>query len=183
VSIMFPMVSTPQELHAALEVLDRAVAADGGDRPAGLSVGIMVEVPAAALKAAAFLPAVDFFSIGTNDLTQYALAAERGNDAVAALADPLDPGVLRLVDAVCRAAAGRVPVAVCGEAAADDAAVPLLLGLGVRELSVVPPAVPTVKQVVRSVDSNEAARVAAAALEAAGAEQVRASVPRVAPPE
>ena len=68
----------------------------------------MVEVPAAALKAAAFVPHVDFFSIGTNDLTQYALAAERGNAAVAALADPLDPGVLRLVDAVCRAARGRI---------------------------------------------------------------------------
>ena len=69
----------------------------------------MVEVPAAALKAAAFAPHVDFFSIGTNDLTQYALAAERGNDAVAAIADPLDPGVLRLIDAVCRARRGPLP--------------------------------------------------------------------------
>ena len=83
----------------------------------------MVEVPAAALKAAAFVDHVDFFSIGTNDLTQYALAAERGNAAVAALADPLDPGVLRLIDAVCRAAEGRCLVAVCGELAADERAV------------------------------------------------------------
>ena len=80
-------------------MLDDAVNAEGGGEPAGLRVGIMVEVPATALKAAAFAPHVDFFSIGTNDLTQYALAAERGNDAVAALADPFDPGVLALVAA------------------------------------------------------------------------------------
>ena len=88
--------------------------------PKASQVGIMVEVPAAALKAAAFAPHVDFFSIGTNDLTQYALAAERGNAAVAALGDPLDPGVLRLIESVCRAADGRCLVAVCGELAADE---------------------------------------------------------------
>ena len=93
---------------------------------------MMVEVPAAALKIESFLPHVDFVSIGTNDLTQYTLAAERGNGAVAALSDALDPGVLQLIDRVCQAARGRVDVAVCGEAAADELAVPLLVGLGVR---------------------------------------------------
>ena len=104
----------------------------------------MVEVPAAALKAQAFAPHVDFFSIGTNDLTQYALAAERGNAAVADVGDPLRPR--------CAAARGsRVPhaaclVAVCGELAADEQAAALLVGLGVRELSVTPRAVPAIKQ-------------------------------------
>ena len=130
----------------------------------------MVEVPAAALKAQAFAPHVDFFSIGTNDLTQYALAAERGNAAVADVGDPLDPGVLQLVEAVCRTG---VPVAVCGELAADDRATALLVGLGVRELSVTPRAVPAIKQRVRGLDSGQAATLAAAALGADGADAVR----------
>jgi phosphocarrier protein FPr len=173
VSLMFPMVTTLDELVVARRALDAAIAREGRGTPPGLEVGIMVEVPAAALKAAAFVPHVDFFSIGTNDLTQYALAAERGNAAVAALADPLDPGVLRLVDAVCRAAGERVLVAVCGEAAADPLAAELLVGLGVRELSVAPPAVAGVKQAVRDVDAAQAATRAAAALTASGPADVR----------
>jgi phosphoenolpyruvate-protein phosphotransferase/dihydroxyacetone kinase phosphotransfer subunit len=173
VSLMFPMVATLDELVVARRALDAAIAREGRGAPPGLEVGIMVEVPAAALKAAAFVPHVDFFSIGTNDLTQYALAAERGNPAVAALADPLDPGVLRLVDAVCRAAGERVLVAVCGEAAADPLAAELLVGLGVRELSVAPPAVAGVKQTVRDVDAARAAARAAAALTASGPADVR----------
>jgi multiphosphoryl transfer protein len=177
VSVMFPMVSTVDELTAALEVLDDAIAASGGSRPSALQVGMMVEVPAAALKAAAFVPYVNFFSIGTNDLTQYALAAERGNHAVALLADPLDPAVLSLIDSVVRAASG-LPVAVCGEAASDPDAVPLLLGLGVRELSVAPAAVPTVKQAVRGVDLAAATELARQALTAPGAATVRSLIQR-----
>ncbi|WP_433280472.1 phosphoenolpyruvate--protein phosphotransferase [Pseudonocardia xinjiangensis] len=173
VSLMFPMVTTLDELVVARRALDAAITREGRGTPPGLEVGIMVEVPAAALKAAAFVPHVDFFSIGTNDLTQYALAAERGNPAVAALADPLDPGVLRLVDAVCRAAGERVLVAVCGEAAADPLAAELLVGLGVRELSVAPPAVAGVKQTVRDVDAARAAARATAALTASGPADVR----------
>jgi phosphocarrier protein FPr len=131
----------------------------------------MVEVPATALKAAAFAPHLDFFSIGTNDLTQYALAAERGNEAVARLADPLDPGLLALIAAA--GSAGK-PVAVCGELAADESAIALLIGLGVRELSVSPAAVPAVKQAVRTVDATEAAALAARALAASDAAVVRA---------
>jgi phosphocarrier protein FPr len=173
VSVMFPMVSHVDELLAARRLLDEV------GRPAsdGFEVGMMIEVPAAALKAATFIPHVDFVSIGTNDLTQYALAAERGNEAVAAAADPLDPGVLRLIDAVCRAATGSgVRVAVCGEVAADPTAVPLLLGLGVDELSVGPYSVPTIKQSVRGLSMAGCRELARRALSLPSAEQVRALV-------
>jgi len=170
VSLMFPMVSTVDELRSALDLLDEVCM---GRRPPELRVGIMVEVPAAALKAKVFLPYVDFFSIGTNDLAQYTAAAERGNDAVARLSDPLDPAVLRLIDSVCRAAAGQAEVALCGEVASDDTAIPLLVGLGVRELSVVPAAIPFVKQAVRRVDEAAATRWAASALDLSSADEVR----------
>ncbi len=172
VSVMFPMVAAVSELARARELLDEAIRSDGRGMPTGLQVGIMVEVPATALKTAAFAGQVDFFSIGTNDLTQYALAAERGNDSVAALGDPLDPGVLHLIAAVCRQAGGAT-VAVCGELAADEAATGVLVGLGVRELSVAPPAVPGIKEAVRSVD-QEAAGLATRALSVAGPAEVRA---------
>ena len=173
VSVMFPMISTLSELHAARRMLDEAVALVGRGEPAGLQVGIMVEVPAAALKARAFAPHVDFFSIGTNDLTQYALAAERGNHAVAGVGDAFDPGVLQLIDAVCRGAGPRTLVAVCGEMAADERAAAVLVGLGVGELSVTPRAVPTVKDAVRRIDRADAAAVAATALAADSADAVR----------
>jgi phosphocarrier protein FPr len=133
----------------------------------------MIEVPSAALKIEAFLPYVDFVSIGTNDLTQYTLAAERGNPAVAALSDALDPGVLQLIDHVCRAAEGQIDVAVCGEAASDDLAIPVLVGLGVRELSVSPPAVPRVKAAIRELDVERCATLARQALTLADADDVR----------
>ena len=169
-SIMFPMVTTLAEVHEANALLAEAC---DGRRPRGLRVGIMVEVPAVALKAAAIAPHVDFFSVGTNDLTQYALAAERGNAALAALADTLDPGVLRLIAELCRGAAD-VPVSVCGEAAADPVAIPILLGLGVRSLSVATPAVASVKQAVRNVTLSQATDLANRALTCASAGDVRA---------
>ncbi|MCX4095993.1 putative PEP-binding protein [Nocardia sp. alder85J] len=170
VSVMFPMVSAVDEVRAARAVLDEVA-------PPGLriEVGMTVEVPATAAKTAAFAAHVDFFSIGTNDLTQYALAAERGNDALAALADPLDPGVLRLIELVCRGAGGTL-VAVCGEIASDPVAVPVLLGLGVTELSVAAPAVALVKAVVRGLDLGECRSLAAAALACESAAQVRARI-------
>jgi phosphocarrier protein FPr len=170
-SIMIPMVSTPAEMIEARQVLVEAAGPSG--LPEGLHIGTMIEVPAAALKIEAFLPYVDFVSIGTNDLTQYALAAERGNGAVAALSDALDPGVLLLIDHVCRAARGRIDVAVCGEAASDELAIPVLVGLGVRELSVAPPAVPRVKAAVRELDVERCATLAQEALTLAGADDVR----------
>ncbi len=170
-SIMIPMVSTPAEMIEARQVLTEAAGPDG--LPEGMQIGTMIEVPSAALKIEAFLPYVDFVSIGTNDLTQYTLAAERGNGAVAALSDALDPGVLRLIDHVCRAARGRIDVAVCGEAASDELAIPVLVGLGVRELSVAPPAVPRVKAAVRELDVEHCTALAQHALTLADADDVR----------
>ena len=173
-SVMFPMVTTVSELRAARSLLAEAAGPDG--LPDGLRVGMMVEVPAAALKIATFLPDLDFISIGTNDLTQYTLAAERGNAAVASLSDALDPGVLELIRHVCDTAEGRVPVAVCGEAAADETAIPVLLGLGVRELSVSARAVPKVKARVRDLDLSRCTSLARAALALDDAAAVRALV-------
>jgi phosphocarrier protein FPr len=170
-SVMFPMVATLGELLEARQVLNEAAGPAG--LPDGLRVGMMVEVPAAALKIESFLPHLDFVSIGTNDLTQYTLAAERGNGAVAALSDALDPGVLHLIDHVCRAAQGRVEVAVCGEAASDELAIPVLVGLGVRELSVTPYAVPRVKAAVRELEVERCRAVARQALSLAGSDDVR----------
>ncbi|GBC86703.1 Phosphoenolpyruvate-protein phosphotransferase [bacterium HR12] len=134
----------------------------------------MVEVPAAALLAHALAPEVDFLSVGTNDLTQYALAVDRGNERVAALSDALHPAVLRLVAATCDAGAahGRW-VGVCGEVAGDPLATPVLLGLGVRELSMNPPAIPAVKRAVRATDLARARELAVRALELPTATAVR----------
>ena len=173
VSVMFPMVSTLEEILTARELLADAIARTGRTPPADLQVGMMVEVPAAALKAATFARHVDFLSIGTNDLTQYALAADRNNDAVAALGDTFDPGVLALIAATCHGAAGRATVSVCGEFAADERAVQLLVGMGVGALSVTPPAVPVTKEAVRAVDSCEARRLVDELRSATGAEDVR----------
>ncbi|MCU1700728.1 MAG: phosphotransferase system HPr (HPr) family protein [Mycobacterium sp.] len=173
VSVMLPMVSTLDELFAGRKLLDEAIARSGRDRPAGLQVGMMVEVPAAALKAAAFARHVDFFSIGTNDLTQYALAADRNNDAVATIGDTFDPGLLALIRATCQGAAGRATVSVCGEFAADERAVALLLGMGVDSLSVTPPAIPATKEAARAVDTGEARLLAEEVLSLDGAAAVR----------
>ncbi|WP_267625745.1 phosphoenolpyruvate--protein phosphotransferase [Gordonia sputi] len=175
-SIMFPMVTTVDELLTAREHLDAAITSVGRGEPAGLEVGIMIEVPAAALKTAAFAPHVNFFSIGTNDLTQYTLAAERGNTSVAALADPLDPAVVTLINRVCRGAGPDRLVAVCGELAADATATDLLVALGVRELSVAPRAVPPVKQAVRGIDVTTNPRLVERCLEADTAASVRAAL-------
>jgi phosphocarrier protein FPr len=171
VKLMFPMVATVGELLEARQVLTDAAGPAGV--PPGLQVGVMIEVPAAALKIESLVPHLDFVSIGTNDLTQYTMAAERGNASVASLSDALDPAVLRLVDQVCRACEGRVDVSVCGEVASDELAVPVLVGLGVRELSVSPHAVPRVKATVRGLDSAQCRSVARQALGLAGADDVR----------
>ena len=175
--VMFPMVATLAEYREAVSVLERAreQLEHAGETAGQLEVGIMVEVPAAALAAEAFAPEVDFFSIGTNDLTQYTLAAERGNERLADLADALHPSVLRLIEAVTESAQRHGKwVGVCGELASEPLAVPALVGLGVTELSVNPPAIPTVKEAVRQVDSEAAAALAREALGLASADEVRA---------
>jgi phosphocarrier protein FPr len=175
--LMFPMVATLAEFHAAQSVLTRAreQLEQAGHRSGEPEIGIMVEIPAAALAADAFAPEVDFFSIGTNDLTQYTLAAERGNERVAGLADALHPSVLRLVQAVTEAAQAQGKwVGVCGELASEPLAVSALVGLGVTELSVNPPAIPAIKEAVRKVDSRAAASLARELLRLASADDVRA---------
>ena len=174
--VMFPMVTTLAEYREAVAVLDRA-RDQLGEAAGPMEVGIMVEVPAAALSAAAFAPELDFFSIGTNDLIQYTMAAERGNEAVAGLADGLHPAVLQLIRSVAEAAeAHRKWVGVCGELGSDPVAVPLLIGLGVSELSVNPPAIPGTKEAVRQVDTGTAGLLAREALRLSSAEDVRALV-------
>lgn len=174
--VMFPMVTTLHEVRRARRLVDD-VLAELGSAGGTVEVGIMVEVPAAALCAGALAEEVDFFSIGTNDLAQYTLAAERGNERLQTLADALHPAVLRLIRLTADAAAERsLPVAVCGELASDLVAVPILLGLGVRELSVAPPAVGRVKRAVRAVDLEKARAIAEKALRAASAAEVRALI-------
>ncbi len=177
--VMFPMVTTLAEYHQAVSVLAgaREQLGEQGEAAGPMEVGIMVEVPAAALAAEAFAPEVDFFSIGTNDLVQYTMAAERGNDAVAGLADGLHPAVLRLIRGVAEAAEAHGKwVGVCGELGSDPLAVPVLVGLGVSELSVNPPAIPATKEAVRKVDAGAAGRLAREALRLSSAEDVRALV-------
>jgi multiphosphoryl transfer protein len=138
-------------------------------------VGIMVEVPAAALLAERLARRADFFSIGTNDLTQYTMAAERGNELVGDLLSGIQPAVLALVQATTAGADahGRW-VGVCGELAGDPAVAVLLVGLGVRELSMAPPLVPDVKEALRAVTVGDAAAAAERAVAAGDAAQARA---------
>lgn len=182
VRIMFPMVATEQELEAGLEMLQAARdelrgagMPEAADAP--VQVGIMVEVPSAAVMADRLARTAEFFSIGTNDLTQYVMAAERGNRRVAGLSDPLQPAVLRVMAEVIEAGhnAGR-PVGVCGEMAGDVEAVPILLGLGLEEFSTAPASVPRVKAILRQLDSASARTVAREALAARSAEEVRSLV-------
>lgn len=170
--IMFPMVTTVEEMRWLRGVVDD-VTREVGTIPA-LQVGMMVEVPAAALLADRFVPWVDFFSIGTNDLAQYTLAADRTNAAVAALADAAHPAVLELVRRVVEAArpAGRW-VGVCGELAGEALLTPVLIGLGVDELSMAPVAIPDVKAVVRAWSLADARALAEAALALDSATAVR----------
>ena len=173
IKVMFPMVGALEEYRAARAVLDDARRELGaGDR---LEVGIMVEVPSAALAADRFAREVDFFSLGTNDLAQYTMAAERGNEHVAALAEGPVPALLRLAAMVTRAARahGRW-VGACGELAGDPAAAALLVGLGLRELSMAPARIPEVKQVVRGLALEAAEAAAAAALDRDSAAEARA---------
>lgn len=171
VLVMFPMISDVGELRQARQMVADVVK-EVGVEP--FPIGMMIEVPSAALMADKFTPYLDFFSIGTNDLTQYTLAVDRQHPALARLADGLHPAVLRLIDATVKAAhkAGKW-VGVCGELAADPQAVPLLLGLGVDELSVNMNAVPTVKAQVRTLSLPDAKQLALRALDCATASEVR----------
>jgi len=164
VRIMFPMISTVLELRQCKMLLAEVkedLEEEGIPFNPGLPVGTMIEVPSAAVLAEQLAREVDFFSIGTNDLVQYTLAADRSNEEVAGLYNPGDPAVLRLIDNVVRAARKhQVEVCVCGEMSGEPVYTLLLLGLGLRQLSLSPHSVPEVKQVIRSVTLAEAEAVA-----------------------
>ncbi len=169
--IMAPMVAGRSDLMAfrkALTTAEQSLRDDGLDFSPDYQVGIMIEVPSAALVASRLAPHVDFFSIGTNDLTQYTLAVDRTNREVAARADHFHPAVLRLIaETVTAAQAHGRWVGVCGAMAGDPLAVPVLIGLGVTELSVAIPSVPAIKERVRSLSMEECRNMAARCLEAA----------------
>jgi phosphotransferase system enzyme I (PtsI) len=178
VRVMLPMVTNVAEVRAAREVYDRVarrLRRRGERLPDKLPpLGIMIETPGAALAADALALEADFFAIGTNDLTGYTLAVDRGDADVAGLYDPLHPAVLRLVQFATEAALRmRMPVSVCGEIAANPALTPLLLGLGLRSFSVNASAVPRVKLAVRAVGIDDCARFARRVMEQQDAEKIR----------
>ncbi len=175
--IMFPMVSTLGELRRAKAILSEQQKAMG---VTDVKVGIMVEVPSAAILARHFAKEVDFLSIGTNDLTQYTLAADRGNAKLAGIADGLDPSVLALIGETVQGANGNgCWVGVCGGIASDPLAVPVLIGLGVNELSVSVPAIPTIKARVRELSFAECQRLAENVLNMSSADEVRAHLRKI----
>lgn len=176
VRIMFPMIGSPPELREAKGMLERAgdeLRAEGKAFNDRMEVGIMIEVPSAVMVADQLAREVDFFSIGTNDLTQYVMAADRGNARVAGLASAFQPAVLRMIrDAAEAAHAAGIRIGMCGELAGNPPATPVLLGLGLDELSMSAPAIPAVKEAVRRLTMDEARHIAERALAADSAEAV-----------
>ncbi len=160
VRILIPMISCLEEIIATRKLIDEAaesLAREGGNFDPDLPLGMMIEVPSTVIMADRFAKEVDFFSIGTNDLIQYAMAIDRGNRLVAHLYSHLKPPVLRLLDLLCRAAhANKVPVYMCGEMAGDPLCTPFLIGLGISELSMNPASIPVVKKIIRNLDSGQA---------------------------
>jgi phosphoenolpyruvate-protein phosphotransferase len=175
--IMFPMITTLDEVRQAKALLDEArreVQAAGHPMAETIQVGIMVEVPSVAMLADLFASEIDFFSIGTNDLTQYTMAAERTNDRVAHLSDACHPAVLRQIQHVVVAGhQAGIWIGVCGELAGDPEAVPILLGLEVDELSMSPASIPHIKATIRHWSLQAAQRLASEAINLDSAVAVR----------
>jgi phosphoenolpyruvate-protein kinase (PTS system EI component) len=171
---MYPMVATLADLREALAITEEVRTALGAGK---LELGIMIEVPSAVLMAPELAELADFFSIGTNDLTQYVLAMDRGNPTLARQADGLHPAVLRMIDQTVRATAGKNTwVGVCGGVAGDPLGAVILIGLGVTELSVSIPSLAAIKARVRTVSMKDAQTLARRALACDSAEAVRALV-------
>jgi phosphotransferase system enzyme I (PtsI) len=182
VKIMFPMISDVQELRAAKDILAdvrNELEREGHFVDEALEIGIMVEVPSAALNADLLARECDFFSLGTNDLIQYTLAADRGNEKIAYLYEPFNPAVLKLVKATADAAhRNQIWVGVCGEMIADPKAAILLLGLSFDEFSASPASVPDIKIAVRNARYVDARRVAEQAIRMTSAAEIRAFLAR-----
>ena len=175
--LMLPMVSTISEVRAARALLEecrRELEQEERAAAEGLEVGIMIETPAAVVMAEELADEVDFFSIGTNDLTQYTMAADRTNADVASLLTGFQPAVLRLVrDTIAAGHAREIWVGLCGELAGEPLAIPILLGLGLDEFSMNPPAIPLAKQIIRQLTVEMARDVARDALALSDPEAVK----------
>ena len=176
--IMYPMVSGVGELEAANELLDECreqLRAEDMAFADAIEIGVMIETPSAAMIADSLAKRVQFFSIGTNDLIQYTLAVDRLNEKIAHLYEPTHPGILRLIKATVDAGqAHGIWTGICGEMAGDVTAVPLLLGLGVTELSVTPSMVPRVKMLIRSIKMSQARELAEFALDSDSPKEILA---------
>jgi phosphotransferase system enzyme I (PtsI) len=176
VQVMIPMVASLDELHAVRELLEEArlsVKAEGQVVADVIPLGVMIEVPAAAVMADMYAREADFLSIGTNDLVQYALAIDRTNQTLAHLASPFDPGVLRLVHGVIRAGLEHdCPVSLCGEMASDPMGALLLLGFGLRSMSMESVAIPEIKEAISRVNMTELKTLAGEALACRTASEV-----------
>jgi phosphotransferase system enzyme I (PtsI) len=178
--ILLPMISGLDEVRRARQMIaevQQELRQEGIAHQADCQVGVMIEVPSAAITSEQLAREADFFSLGTNDLVQYTLAVDRGTARVANLYDPLHPAVLRLIKQVAdNAQAAGIPVSICGEMAADPVAAVLLLGLGVRLFSVSPAQIPELKEVVRAADMATAQQVAGDSLALTSGIEVRAHV-------
>ncbi len=176
VRVMFPLISSLQEIREARRLLaevQEELRREGRVFDPRLPVGAMIEVPAAVTLASLLAKEADFFSIGTNDLIQYALAIDRGNKQVAGLYQPLHPAVMRMILQVVEAGrAAGIPVAVCGEMAGDPLYLPILLGLGVSEFSMNHMSIPMIKKVIREITYEETQKIAQQALDMVTVEEI-----------
>jgi phosphotransferase system enzyme I (PtsP) len=177
VSMLIPMVSTLEEVKGIQRLMDESkmeLQSSKIPHTSSIRIGLMIEVPSAALLARSLVREVDFFSIGTNDLTQYALAVDRNNKRVAHLYDPMNPAILNLISMSARAAReGGIPIAVCGEIASDPLWTPLLIGLGITELSMNASSIPLIKRSIRLIRYEDCLRAARRALKAGTSADVR----------
>ena len=175
--LMFPMVATVDDVHQTRKVLDQCreeLKEEGYVVAEEMDIGIMIEIPSAAIMADQLADVVDFFSIGTNDLSQYTLAADRTNAQVATIASGFQPAVFRLIKGVIDAAHSKGKwVGLCGEMAGELLAIPILLGLGLDEFSMNPPAIPFAKRLIRSISFEHAKEVAEIALNLRGDKEIR----------